>query len=67
MKKLLIPFLMLISLNIFAQPWKTVQGDGTVKKETRQLTDFTSVSSRGPVDVKIAYGNSNCIEVPSTK
>jgi len=63
MKKLFIPFLMLISVNLFAQPWKSVEGDGTVKNETRHVTDFNSVFSRGPVDVKISYGNSNNIEV----
>jgi hypothetical protein len=63
MKKLFIPFLMLISVNLFAQPWKSVQGDGTIKKETRQLTDFNSIFSHGPLDVKISYGNSNSIDV----
>ena len=63
MKNLFIPFLMLISVSLFAQPWKSVEGDGTIKKETRQLSDFNSISSRGPLDVKISYGNSNSIVI----
>lgn len=54
---------MLSSFNLFAQPWKSVQGNGNVKKETRQVTDFSSLSSHGSIDVKIAYGNSNSIQV----
>lgn len=63
MKKLFIAFLILSSGSLFAQPWKSVRGDGNLKKETRQLADFTSLSSHGPVNVQIAYGNSNSITV----
>lgn len=54
---------MLTSFNLLAQPWKSVQGNGNVKKETRQVSEFTSLSSHGPFDVHIDYGNSNSIEV----
>ena len=63
MKKLLILILMLAGTQLFAQPWKTIKGDGNIKKETRTVADFTSLSSRGPMDVKIVYGNSNSIQV----
>ena len=63
MKKLLIIILMLSGTSLFAQPWKTIKGDGNIKKETRQVADFTSLSSHGPMDVKIVYGHSNNIEV----
>ncbi|HEY5463671.1 MAG TPA: head GIN domain-containing protein [Hanamia sp.] len=63
MKKLLIPFLLLVSTNLFAQSWQTIKGDGNVKKETRTVSSFTSLSSHGAIDVQIAYGNSNSISI----
>ncbi len=63
MKKLFILLLMLMSVNLFAQPWKSIRGDGNVKKETRQVENFTSLSSHGSIDVKINYGNSNSIQI----
>ena len=63
MKKLLILILVLTCSHVFAQPWKTVRGNGNLKTETRTVADFSSLSSHGPIDVKIAYGNSNTIEI----
>ena len=63
MKKLLILILMFAGSQLFAQPWKTIKGNGNLKKETRTVADFTSLSSHGPMDVKIVYGNSNSIQV----
>lgn len=63
MKKLFILPFMLISISLFAQPWKSIKGDGNVKKETRQVENFTSLSSHGSIDVKINYGNSNSIQI----
>ena len=63
MKKLLLPVFMLMSFNIYAQIWKSVKGDGNMKIETRQVDEFTSLSSRGPMDVQIDYGNSNSIKI----
>ena len=63
MKKLFIIPVMLISVSLFAQPWKSIKGDGNVKKETRQVENFTSLSSQGSIDVKINYGNSNIIQI----
>ena len=63
MKKLLFAFFALVSLNLSAQPWKTVKGDGNLKKETREVSNFASLSSRGSIDVQISYGTSNSIQV----
>lgn len=63
MKKLIIFLFMLISISAFAQSWQNITGDGNVKKETRQVAGFTSLSSHGAMDVQISYGNSNSIEV----
>lgn len=63
MKNLFIFCLTFLSLNSFAQPWSTIKGNGHLKKETREINNFTSVASRGMIDVQIAYGNSNQITV----
>lgn len=63
MKKLLFAFFALVSLQLFAQPWKTIKGDGNVKKESREVSNFTSLSSHGAMDVQIAYGTSNSIQI----
>jgi len=63
MKKILFALFALVSLNLSAQPWKTIKGDGNLKKETREVSNFTSLSSQGSIDVQIAYGTSNTIEV----
>lgn len=63
MKKLFILPFMLISVSLFAQPWKSIRGDGNVKTETRQVESFTSLSSHSSIEVKINYGKSNSIQV----
>ena len=63
MKKLLVALFALISLNSFAQRWETIKGNGVVKKETREVSDYTSLVSQGSMNVQIAYGNSNSITV----
>jgi hypothetical protein len=63
MKKLIAIFLLLASSQIYAQPWKSIKGDGHIKKETRTVSDFVSISSHGSLDVKITNGHSNKIEV----
>ena len=52
-----------LTLALKAQPWKTITGNGQVKKETRQVSNFNSLSSHGSMDVQLAYGNSNSISV----
>jgi hypothetical protein len=63
MKKLLMALFALISFNSFAQRWETIKGNGAVKKETREVSDYTSLASQGSMDVQIAYGSSNSITV----
>lgn len=63
MKKLLFFFFALISLYSYSQPWETIKGNGQIKKETREVGAFTSLSSGGAIDVQISYGNSNSISV----
>ena len=63
MKKLLIVLLAFISLNSFAQRWETIKGNGQIKKETREVGNYTSLASHGAMDVQIAYGNSNSIVI----
>ncbi len=63
MKKLLTAFFVLICLNSFSQRWETIRGNGVIKKETRDVSDFSSLLSQGSMDVQIAYGNSNTITV----
>ena len=63
MKKLLIVLFALISLNSFAQRWETIKGNGQIKKETREVSNYTSLASQGFMDVQIAYGNSNSVVI----
>ncbi|MDQ2720766.1 MAG: DUF2807 domain-containing protein [Bacteroidota bacterium] len=63
MKKLFFGLFALISLNTFAQPWQTIKGKGQIKKETREVNAFTSLSSGGAADVQITYGNSKSISI----
>ena len=63
MKKLLIGLFVLISISASAQKWETIKGNGEVKKETREVSSFTSLASQGSMNVQISYGNSNSITV----
>ena len=63
MKKLLIGLFVLISVNATAQKWETIKGNGEVKKETREVSSFTSLASQGSMNVQISYGNSNSVTV----
>lgn len=63
MKKLLITLFVFLSINSFAQRWETIKGNGQMKKETREVSNYTSLASQGSMDVIIAYGNSNSIVV----
>lgn len=63
MKKLLVIFLIVSVNQLCAQPWKTVKGNNNIKKESRTVGNFSSLQSKGPLDVKITSGNSNKIEV----
>ncbi len=63
MKKLMVCLLSLGSIGSFAAGWETVTGNGTPKKETRQVSSYTGISLSGSMNVLIAYGNSNNITV----
>lgn len=63
MKKLLFVFFAFTSLQLMAQPWKSIKGDGNLKKESREIGNFTSISSFGPLDVQISYGTSQSLQV----
>lgn len=62
MKKLLFLFSAFISFSCSAQ-WKTVTGNGNVKKETREVSSFTGVSLSGNMNIELTYGTSNTITV----
>lgn len=63
MKQLLI-ILLVVSVNqLYAQPWKTIKGNHNIKKESRTVGEFSSLQSKGPLDVKITVGHSDKIEV----
>ncbi len=63
MKKLLIAVFSFCCLNSFAQKWETIKGNGQIKKETRTVSDFTSLASHGSMDVQISYGDSKSVVV----
>ncbi len=64
MKKLVFLFASLIALQSSAQwPWEKIEGNGRLKKETRQAGNYTAVASAGSWDVMIAYGESNSITI----
>ena len=62
MKTLLLSFFALITLSSHSQ-WQTIKGNGNVKKETREVSNFTGVSLSGNMNVQLAYGSSNSITV----
>ena len=63
MKKILIALFALVSVTAYAQPWQTIRGNGVTKKETRTVTEYTSLSSHGSINVEISYGNSNTVQI----
>jgi hypothetical protein len=63
MKMLLVCLFALISTESIALGWETITGNGNLKKETRQASDYTAVSSSGSMNVHVTYGNSNTITV----
>ena len=64
MKKLLVVIALLAGVQSFAQwPWEKIEGNGHVKKETRQVSGYNAIASSGSWDVMVAYGESNSIQV----
>lgn len=62
MKKLFFSFCAFITFCSYAQR-ETITGNGNVKKETREVSDFTGVTLSGNMNVQLAYGNSNSITI----
>ncbi len=62
-KTIITAILAFVTITSFAQPWKKVEGNGNLKKETRDVGSFTAISSGGSWDVQIVYGNSNSIQI----
>ena len=64
MKKIVCILTILVSFQASAQwPWEKIEGNGKLKKESRELTSYTAVASSGSWDVMIAYGESNTVQV----
>lgn len=62
MKTLFFTFCAFITFCSYAR-WETITGNGNVKKETREVSDFTGVALSGNMNVQLAYGNLNSITV----
>ena len=67
MKKLIITSIILtLSLSVNAQSWwnsEKVRGNGNVTTETRNTSDYESVSSAGNFDIKLVEGKEGKIEL----
>ncbi len=62
MKKLL-SSLMSAGLLCSFTPWKTIEGNGNLKTETRELKGFTGISMNGNMNLDLSYGQSNTISI----
>ncbi len=62
MKQVLFVLFAFIASGSFAQ-WEKINGDGNVKKETRQVSSFTGISVSGNVNVEVSYNDSKTITV----
>jgi hypothetical protein len=63
MKKILLASLLFTSFQVFAGGWEVIEGNGNLKKDTRNASGYTAVSSGGAFDVDVNYGNSSTITV----
>ncbi len=54
--------LLTLSASAFGN-WKQIKGNGNLKKETREVSNFTKLSNSGSMNVVISYGSSNSITV----
>jgi hypothetical protein len=63
MKKLLLASFLLASATAFAGNWETIEGNGNLKKETRNASGYTAVATGGAFDVDINYGTSSTISI----
>ncbi len=51
------------NLATFAQPWSKIEGNGNVKKEAREVGNFTAIASGGSWDVIISYSTDKTVVV----
>ena len=63
MKKLLLAALLFAGTQAIAGDWEKVEGNGNIKKETRNAAGYTAVATSGAFDVDISYGSSGTITV----
>ncbi len=63
MKKLLVVLFAITTLAAAAQKWETVKGNGNIKTDSRTVSNFTAVDSRGSLNVDIKYGESTTVLV----
>ncbi len=63
MKQMLSFLLVFTCYQGFCQKWETIKGNGNVKKETRQVENFSTLASQGSMDIVIQHGTSNDITV----
>ncbi len=64
MKNIVLAFaLMAVSPSIAQWSWEKIEGNGNVKKETRDAGAFSAVNSSGSWDVMIAYGTDQSIQL----
>ena len=63
MKKLMFGLLAIVGFTtlISWKGWDNIQGSGNLKKETREVGNFSGIESRGSMNVVITYGSSNQI------
>lgn len=62
MKTVVMLLLLAISVQSNAN-WETVKGNGNIKKESRNASDYSGIELQGSMDVQIDYGNSKSISV----
>src|SRR5947207_3116131 len=65
MKKLMFGLLAIVGFTTLSswKGWDNIQGSGNLKKETREVGNFSGIESRGSMNVIITYGSSNQITV----
>lgn len=64
MKKLFLFATLLIGISGFAQwNWEKMEGNGSLKKESRNPGEFVSIASAGSWDVMVAYGSTCSVQV----
>lgn len=63
MKKILLAAMLWAGTQAIAGGWETVEGNGNLKKESRNASGYTAVASGGAFDIDINYGTSGSITI----